>query len=129
MIRHLLWLDGAAGASVGVAMLLLREWLSVRYGLPQVTVDAIAVANVVYGLCALSLASRRVRSEARIRLLVGANAAWSVVCVALVGVHVETATVWGLAHLGAEALFVGGLAALEWRWRDRLRVRASMPVR
>jgi hypothetical protein len=32
-----------------------------------------------------------------------------------------TASAFGLAHLLGEGLFVGGLAALEWRERERLR--------
>jgi hypothetical protein len=32
----------------------------------------------------------------------------------------ETATVFGIGQLVGEAIFVGGLACLEWKWRDRL---------
>jgi hypothetical protein len=33
----------------------------------------------------------------------------------------HSASVFGVAHLAGEGLFVGGLAALEWRERERLR--------
>ena len=55
-----------------------------------------------------------------INLLVFANFAWAVACLCLAGVFAGSATVFGMGHLIGEAVFVGGLAGLEWRWRDRL---------
>ncbi len=53
-------------------------------------------------------------------MLVAANLLWSVVCIILALTYEDTATLLGLAHLLGEALFVGGLAGLEWRWRELL---------
>jgi hypothetical protein len=36
----------------------------------------------------------------------------------------DTATFLGLGHLIAEAIFVGSLAAQEWKWRAQLVQRA-----
>ena len=118
MMRHLLWIDSAAGALVGTVVLLASEGLSGLYGLPLVT----GAANVLYAACSGSLAMRAVRPRAGIAALVAANAVWAVVCVGLVGAYAEGGGGLGLLHLGAEAVFVGGLAALEWRHRDALRV-------
>lgn len=41
-------------------------------------------------------------------------------CIGIAVTVAGTATVFGMAHLLGEAVFVGGLAVLEWRWRDRL---------
>ena len=35
-------------------------------------------------------------------------------------VYAETASFFGLAQFIAEAIFVAGLASLEWRWRGQL---------
>ena len=122
MMRHLLWIDSAAGALVGTVVLLASEGLSGWYGLPRGLLLATGAANVLYAACSGSLAVRAVRPRAGIVALVVANAAWAVVCVGLVGAYAEGGGGLGLLHLGAEAVFVGGLAALEWRHRDALRV-------
>lgn len=122
LLRRLLWIDGSAGLLVGVAVLLLRERLVAWYGLPRGLLTAAGLANLLYGVYSLSLASRAVRPVGLIGLLVAANAAWAVVCVVLVVLYGRQATLLGLGHLIGEGLFVSGLAALEWRWRERLRV-------
>jgi hypothetical protein len=79
------------------------------------------VANLAYGTYSGALARRARRPYALLVLLVVANATWAVLCgvaaVALAG----TASAFGLAHLVGEGVFVGALAALEWRERERLR--------
>ena len=54
-------------------------------------------------------------------LLALANLAWDLVRWGLAMALAGTAPSLGLAHLVGEGLFVGGLGALEWRWRERLR--------
>ncbi len=118
--RKLLWVDGLAGATVGLAVLILGTWLSAWYRLPHDFLLLIGAANLAYGTYALSLARRAPRPRGLIILLVFANLTWAVLCVRWAVVFGETASFFGLAHLLGEGLFVGGLAGLEWRWRALL---------
>ena len=118
--RRLLWIDCTAAAVAGVVVLLIHGWLSGWYGLPQELLIFIGAANVVYASYSGSLAVRARRPKELILLLVAANLLWSMVCIILALTYEDTATLLGLAHLLGEALFVGGLAGLEWRWRELL---------
>lgn len=120
--RHLLWVDCTAGGVVGVLVLLLSGWLSELYALPPPVVLVMGAANLLYASFSFSLAVRRVRPMPLIVALVVANGVWAVGCVVAAGVFAGTASPFGLVTLIAEGLFVGGLAAAEWRFRERLRV-------
>ena len=115
--RHLLWIDGAAGATVGVPVLLVAEWLAGWTGLPLGLVRGMGAANLAYGAYALALASRRRRSLRPVAVLVVANLTWAVLCFRWAALHADTATWLGMAQLVGEGLFVGGLAVVEWRSR------------
>ena len=117
----LLWIDGLGALVAGVVVLLISGWLSGWYGLPQQLLSFIGVVNVVYASYSISLALRSERSAKLLLLLVIANLIWSFVCLILAFIFSETATLFGLGHLVGEALYVGGLASLEWRWRELLR--------
>ncbi len=103
-------------------MLLLAGWLDPLYGMQSGLYTAIAIANIAYGLYSFSLVVRKQRSRSAILLLVFANATWSLSCSvgAVVLLLTQSASGFGIAHVIAEGVFVGGLAALEWRYRDRL---------
>lgn len=118
--RKLLWVDCTAGAVVGVAVLLLHDWLNKWYQLPQSLVFFMGVMNLTYALYSFSLARRSKRPMSLIRLLVIANLVWALLLVWWVFVFFETASLLGLGYLLLEALFVGGLAVLEWRSRELL---------
>lgn len=118
--RKLLWVDCLAGGLVGVVVLLLCDWLSELYRLPRDLVFLMGCANLAYATYSFSLAIRSKRSKALIVLLVVANMTWAVLCVRWAVVHSETASLFGQLQLVGEALFVGGLACLEWRWREYL---------
>lgn len=117
----LLWIDGLGATLAGVAVLLLRGWLVEWYRLSQDLLLLIGLANLAYALYSLSLASRARRPRALIVLLVVANLIWAVFCLRWAVLSHETASLFGLVHLVGEALYVGGLACLEWRWRELLR--------
>lgn len=117
---RLLWLDAGAAAMAGLLALLASPWLSELYRLPPALVVFIAVVNLLYGACSFSLARRRYRSAAWVNALVAANLAWAVACLALAWRHAGEASVFAMLHLIGEAVFVGGLAACEWRWRHQL---------
>lgn len=124
-VWRLLWLDGGAGLSVGVAVLAVRGWLAGLYGWSVAAVTAVGVANVAYatGSLTLALVARRRPPRRRwIDLLIGANLAWTVVCATLIATTAGPARGWGVAHLAAEGAFVAGLALVERRY---LRPRAA----
>ncbi len=129
MIRTLLWIDSGAGLTVGTLVLLLNRWLSRLYALPPGFIIGMGAANVAYGLFSFSLARRRTRPLALLRLLVVANATWAALCVLAVAAVAPYASPLALASLSFEGLFVGGLAALEWRHRVALqRLPAALPT-
>ncbi len=118
--RQLLWVDCGAALLAGVTVVALSGWLSELYAVPRALLLGMGAANVCYGAFSGSLARRARRPRALIVLLVAANAAWAGLCgLAAVGLA-DTASAFGLAHLVGEGVFVGGLAGLEWRERERL---------
>ena len=119
-LRRLLWVDCIAGALVGVAVIALASWLSRLEGLPREVLLFTGVVNLLYASYSFSLAVRAERPVPLIKLLVFANLAWVPVRLGLAVFFREQATPFGFAHLIGEAAFVGGLAVLEWKQRDRL---------
>ena len=122
--RDLLWVDCSAGLLAGTLMLALSPWLARLYDLPHALLVGIGVANLAYGTFSFSLARRARRPRALVVTLVIANAAWAVLCIVAAVHFAGTASAFGLAQLAGEGLLVGGLAALEWRARERLLVAA-----
>jgi hypothetical protein len=120
MTGNVLWADCTAAALAGVAVLALSGWLAELHALPQELLLFIGAVNLAYACYSFSLAIRSRRPKWSIHLLVFANVCWTVVCLALAVVFAGSATVFGLGHLVGEAAFVGGLAGLEWRWREGL---------
>lgn len=126
VMKNLLWVDSTAGLFVGMAVLLLSEWLTSLYALPRGLLLFTAVANVIYGAYSLTLAVRPVRSRRSIEVLVFANGAWAVMCCALASIFVRSATILGMGHLLVEAVFVAALARLEWTGRDTIATPAPL---
>ncbi|MES2584601.1 MAG: hypothetical protein V4627_17885 [Pseudomonadota bacterium] len=118
--ENLLWIDCTAGALVGVVVLLFTAQLSHLQALPHTLLLFMGAANLLYASFSFFLATRNQRPMPLIKLLVVANSFWSLVCVCLAVAYANTATLFGLAHLIAEAIFVGSLAAQEWKWRALL---------
>ena len=119
-MRQLLWIDCITGALAGVAVLLLLDWLANLYSMPKDVLVFIGAANVLYAMYSFSLAIRHTRTPLLLNALIVANGVWVLVCVGLAVRWAGTATLFGMAHLLAEALFVGRLASLEWKWRGLL---------
>lgn len=115
-----LHLDGAAGLTVGVLLLVLHDWVAGVYQLPASTILMMATANVCYGIYAWSLACADQRRLVWVVGLVMANTIWLVVCVGIVLMYAQTASLIGLMFIGLEGTFVGVLALLEWNGRHGL---------
>ena len=120
LLRKLLWVDCIAAGLAGVILLMLSGWLSNVYALPRGLLVFNGVVNLLYASYSFTLARQTRRSRYLIYLLVFANLTWSAACVAMAWVFSGTATLFGLGHLVGEAIFVGGLAMLEWSQRDQL---------
>lgn len=119
-MRNLLWVDCIAGALAGVTVLMFSGWLSSLHALPRELLLLNGAVNLLYASYSFSLARRGRRPRSLINLLVFANLAWAVVCLWLIRIFAGSATWFGIGHLVAEAVFVGGLAGLQWKWRDQL---------
>jgi hypothetical protein len=120
VLRHLLWIDSGAGLLAGTSVLALSPWLSGLYALPRPLLVAMGLVNLAYGTYSGVLARRARRPYGLVILLVTANATWAALCGVAAVRFAGIASGFGLAHLVGEGLFVGGLAALEWRVRERL---------
>ena len=126
--RRLLWVDCTAAAIAGVVVLMLSGWLSDLHALPQRLLLFVGAVNLLYGMYSFSLARQTHRPMYLIKILVFANAFWMVVCVGLATAYWGQASLFGLAHLLGEGIFVGGLAAMEWRQRHQLALIPGAPV-
>lgn len=120
LLRKLLWIDCGAALLAGLAVLSLSAWLGRLYALPRELLVAMGVVNLAYGAFSFSLARRARRPRSLIALLVVANATWAVLCGIAAVRLADVASAFGMVHLIGEGLFVGGLAALEWRHRAEL---------
>lgn len=119
-IPKLLWIDGSVAALAGGLCLLLSPALAQLHALPQDLLRLIGTVNLLYAAYSFSLARRARRPRRLITLLVIANSAWALVCLGIAANFAGTASIFGIAHLLGEAVFVAGLAGLEWKWRARL---------
>jgi hypothetical protein len=118
--RRLLWIDSGAGLLAGITVLALSGWLSQLYALPRALLLGMAAANLVYGTFSGSLALRARRPRPLLVLLVLANGAWAALCGLAALCLAGRVSAFGMAHLIGEGIFVGALAAVEWRQRERL---------
>ena len=126
--RNLLWADCSAGAIVGVAMLLLSGLLSAWYQVPYDFLIFMGIVNLTYAAYSFSLARRSERPMLLIQLLAVANMVWGLLCFRWAVVFSDTASFFGVAHFVLEGIFVGGLGAIEWRWRELLRSARGSPA-
>ncbi|TIH10466.1 hypothetical protein [Pseudomonas leptonychotis] len=120
IIKNLLWVDCTAGAVAGLLVVLFSGWLSGLYAIPENLLLLIGATNLVYACYSFSLARRAKREKVLINILISANALWAFVCMGIATQYLGTMTLLGSVHLAGEAIFVGGLAALELRWRNQL---------
>ena len=127
--RAILWLDGSAACVAGLVVLALHEALAQLHAFPPALVLFIGAVNLAYSCYSGTLAFRASRghtpSRRAIGILVVANLAWVAVCAAIVAITASTASIFGLAHVGLEGLFVGALAIVEYR---RVRPFARPPA-
>ncbi len=108
----------SGGGGVGLVVLLISGWIAGVYEVPQSYVAFNGAVSVLYGAFGLALILRERRPLWGVSVLAGGNMAWGVVC--LVAFGLLDVGWMPKAHLFGEALFVGGLGVVEWRWRPDL---------
>lgn len=117
--RALLWVDGSAGATVGILVVAFRGWLAELQGFPANLALFMGLANLAYAGSSTTLAALatggRTPSRRAIWLLVIANAGWALVCGVILATTWTFATTFGRALVTFEGLFVGSLAFVEHR--------------
>ena len=118
--RNILFLDGIAASCAGVITLSYISWLQDLHKLPKDLLVSIALINLFYAAYSLSLSILKNRPTILIIALIIANSIWSINCLRLAYNYADIASLFGLLHLLGEAIFVGTLAYLEWRWRKAL---------
>jgi hypothetical protein len=122
---RLLRIDSLGALTVGLAVLLFSNWLVSWFGLPLSSIIFMGMVNIAYGCYSFSLLVRIKRPLRLIILLVIANLVWALLCVLRAAIFAQTATPLGIAYLFLEAVYVGGLAYLEWRNREFLLINPS----
>ncbi|UTW01164.1 hypothetical protein KDW99_08575 [Marinomonas rhizomae] len=118
--RNILVIDGIAASMAGIAILSFTKWLQDLHKLPSELLVSIALINLLYAIYSLSLSVLKNRLMILVTVLVIANSIWAINCLRLALNYWDTASTFGLLHLFGEAIFVGTLAYLEWKWRDSL---------
>ena len=115
--KYILHIDGIAGTSVGLLLLLFQNIASDFYQLPKGLILFLAGANLCYGINALRLALMRNRKLNEVTALAIANFLWAVTCAGILLTYYEQASIFALLFISAECIFVAMLGLCEWRYR------------
>lgn len=125
-LRRVLWLDAISGLAMAVAHFgfsgLLSEWL----GLPPAWVLASGVIVCGAALLSGALALRALPPAPGVRLLAAGNFLWVAASIWAVWGAGLSLTTLGIAWVLIQAIFVFGLAEMEWAGSRRaLRLAAA----
>ncbi|RLV61542.1 hypothetical protein D5018_00005 [Parashewanella curva] len=71
--NKILWIDGLSAAIAGTSTLFLHNFLITLFGLPKNIILFIAIVNLIYAICALSLAKCKARSLTAVTTLAAGN--------------------------------------------------------
>lgn len=112
-LRKVLWLDAALGLSFGLLGLHFLEPAAVLLGFPLALTRFIALANLVYGLSAFTLANFRRTPLAGMKAMILANWIWTGISVAMCWRYAGQAAPLGVLFLVGQIPVVGGLSWLE----------------
>ena len=115
--KYILHVDGIAGTSTGLLLLLFQNIASDFYQLPKGLILFLAGANLCYGINALRLALMRNRKLNEVTALAIANFLWAVTCAGMLLTYYEQASIFALLFISAECIFVAMLGLCEWRYR------------
>jgi len=113
-LHRVLWLDAATGVATGLLQLLLADQLAVLLGLPVGLLVASGWALFAYVALIAFIATRQFIPRPLVWLLIAANAAWVLGCLALLFGGLAAPTLAGKAFIAVQAVAVGLLAELQW---------------
>jgi hypothetical protein len=116
----ILYIDGFAGVSVGLLLLFFSGIAAELYGLGISVIHFLMIANLLYGLYATYVAIFKYNKIINIVALSFANCLWGIVCILLLCLYYETASLLGVLFIGCEAIFVFFLSFFEWKFRLNL---------
>lgn len=119
LLKKILWADFALGSGTAVIGLAAYKVLASFLGLPVSLVVFVSAVTLLYALVALWLAMRDSPVVGWVRLLIYANAFWTLVSIGLVIGYIGSATIFGAVFLVLQVVVVGGLAVLEKRCINR----------
>jgi hypothetical protein len=114
-IRKILWIDGLGALIAGIAVLSTRGILSGPFGLPERILLIQSVITIIYGTYSTTLAKNKIYSKKPIRVLAIANLMYVAFCMLLFMNNYYSTTVLGKVYFIAEAMYICGLAILEFR--------------
>lgn len=120
-IERILWVDCIGAICTGLAMLLLRGWISEIYGISESLVTGHAMVHLLYGSYSFSLAIRKHRPMGMLLLLIFANAGWACFCFVFAAFWLANVSIFVATNLFVEGIYVGGLALVEWHRREILK--------
>lgn len=112
-LDRLLWIDGLAALSVGILVLLLRDFLSELFELPVWLLILQSGITLCYAAYSLALARREQRPRWMIRTLANGNWAYALFVIGLLIWFYPSCSAFGVAYFLAEILFMGALGWLE----------------
>ena len=114
-LKTLIWIDGIAALLSGCFVLAFRGQLAPFLHLPEQLLLAMCWVSFGYAAYSIRLAMQKQKPKKLIKVLVAANSIWAILCIGIAIYFITAATLWGIAYLILESLFVAALAVLEWR--------------
>lgn len=124
-LSTLIWIDGMAALLSGCFVLAFRGQLAPWFNLPEQLLLAMCWVSFGYAAYSIRLAMQKTKPTKWLKVLVAANSIWAVLCIAIAIYFSDTATLWGIAYLSLESLFVAALAVLEWKQIKMIGVHAA----
>jgi hypothetical protein len=112
-LQRLLWIDGFAGLTAGLFLLLFRTSLPAWLGLPQWLITLQCTCNFLYAAYALNLANRAQKPTWMLWTLVFGNWAYALFALILLLYFYPGYTALGAAFFIAEVVFIGGIGVVE----------------
>jgi hypothetical protein len=112
-LQRLLWIDGFAGLTAGLFILLLRNQLSDWLGLPLWLLTLQCACNFLYATYSLSLAYRTHKPKWMLWTLVYGNWGYALFALIMLVYFYPTCTSLGVAFFVAEVVFIGGIGVVE----------------
>ena len=113
-LRRVLWLDAATGVATGLLQVLLAAWLAPLLGLPEKLLLLTGWALFGYVALIALIATRPALPAALVWLLIVANGAWVLGCLALLFGGLLAPTLLGQGFIAIQAVTVGLLMELQW---------------